>query len=93
MVQENFQKSTPEKAKSFPFNRAAYGFFVMVGVCLFLFSKDWMMAVSNFGIALVFDPFDPKTKWQDRQLYQRIWLFVHVSAVIILFGFGIFFKS
>ena len=78
MVQENLQQSTPQKAKPFLFNRTAYGFFVLVSVCLFFFTKDWMLAVFNLGIALVFDPFDPKTKWQDRPLYQRILLFVHV---------------
>jgi hypothetical protein len=47
---------------------------------LYLFIKgDYEWAFTNMGIALVFDPFNPAVKWQQRPLYQRIWLLVHLT--------------
>jgi hypothetical protein len=48
---------------------------------LYLFIKgDYEWAFTNMGIALVFDPFNPAVKWQQRPLYQRIWLLVHLAV-------------
>lgn len=92
-MEKNFtQISSSQNGKNLAFNRYAYIFFIIVSICQFIFSKDWMMAVSNLGIALIFDPFNPQIKWQNRPKYQRIWLFVHVSAVLVLFGLGFYLK-
>lgn len=45
-----------------------------------------MNAASNLGIALIFDPFNQQKKWNDRPLYQRVWLIVHVMLVFGLFA-------
>lgn len=51
----------------------------MVLVAYLLFKDDLEWAITNMGIALVFDPFNPKVKWQNRPLYQRVWLIVHLT--------------
>lgn len=61
-----------------PFNRYAYALYMVL--VLYLFIKcDYEWAFTNMGIALVFDPFNPAVKWQQRPLYQRIWLLVHLA--------------
>lgn len=64
--------------QSVQINRFAYILY-MVLVAYLLFKGDIEWAISNMGIALVFDPFDPKVKWQNRPLYQRVWLIVHLT--------------
>ncbi len=44
------------------FNKFLYIGFVLVGIFQALFSKEYMQAVSSFGIALAFDPFDQEQK-------------------------------
>ena len=66
------------------FNRIAYLLFVMLGI-FYLIKKDWNNAGIYFGIALVFDPFNQSVKWDDRPLYQRVLLYVQVSAALFLF--------
>lgn len=80
------EKATP-KILSTTFNRWLYGGFVLLCV-YFLIQGEFINAASNLGIALIFDPFDQTVKWNDRKLYQRIWLFVHVALVIVLFVAG-----
>ena len=92
-MENNFtQIFSDQNKKNQAFNKYAYIFFILISIILFVFSIDWMIAVSNLGIALAFDPFDQQIKWQNRPLYQRIWLFVHVATVFILFGVGIYIK-
>ncbi len=88
MTSESIDKKQPAKNLSTGFNRWAYFAFVLLAV-YFLFRNDWMTAASNLGIALVFDPFNPTVKWQDRKLYQKAWLFVHVGLVLVLFIVGL----
>lgn len=68
------------------FNRLLYAGFVAISVYQLLFHRDVSDAMSNLGIALIFDPFDPAVKWTDRPVYQRAWLLVHVSMVFTLLG-------
>ncbi len=89
MTSEKIEKKTQVKVISPAFNKWVYGAFVLLAV-YYLFHSDYMTAASNFGIALVFDPFNPSVKWNDRKLYQKVWLFVHVALVLTLFLFGIF---
>jgi hypothetical protein len=63
-------------------NRILYAGFMIFGLVAFFIYKDPIQAMSQFGIALIFDPFDPKVPFQERKLYQRIWLFVHAFLVI-----------
>lgn len=46
------------KDLTFTYNRFLYGAFVSLGLYFLLANKDISTAMSNFGIALVFDPFD-----------------------------------
>ncbi len=70
-------------------NRAGYGLFLALSAYL-LIKGDYDMAVTNFGIALVFDPFDAAVKWSDRPLYQRAWLLCHVGLSFAGFAFLVF---
>jgi len=67
------------------FNKILYAGFLLISLFYLLFSKNIPEAVASLGIALIFDPFNPKQPWGQRPLYQRIWLFVHVG--IVLLGF------
>lgn len=96
MVQENnelvaeIQKDKPRDFTT-QFNRVMYGLFIALSI-YYVFKNEWMTAASNLGIALLFDPFNQKIKWQQRPLYQRVWLLVHVSIVFMLFGIFIALK-
>jgi hypothetical protein len=67
--------------KSAVFNRILYGSFLLLGI-YFLITKDISSAMSNLGIGLIFDPFDQKVMWQQRPIFQKIWLIVHLSIVL-----------
>lgn len=51
-----------------------------------MFRNDPADAMSNFGIALIFDPFNQEVRWVNRPIYQRAWLVVHVALVFVLLG-------
>ena len=70
------------KDLTFTYNRFLYGAFVALGVYFLLAKKDISSAMSNLGIALIFDPFDQKEMWNGRPAYQKIWLIVHLSVVL-----------
>ena len=70
------------------FNKMAYGAFVIFALYYLIFNKSYTDFIAQFGIALIFEPFNQTIKWGDRPLYQRIWLLVHVA---ILFGVAIWF--
>ena len=74
-----------EQTQSNKINRYAYTLFLVLVVYLIIV-KDYEMAVTNMGIALVFDPFDATVKWQDRPSYQRVWLITHVAIAFIGLG-------
>lgn len=69
--------------------RVMYGLFVAMSAYFLIFSHDVLTAASNMGIALIFDPFDQAVKWQDRPMWQRAWLIVHVAIVFGLFLYGL----
>ena len=71
------------------FNKFLYIGFVLVGIFQALFSKEYMQAVSSFGIALAFDPFDQEQKWNDRPTWQKTVLIVHLGLVAALFEFAV----
>lgn len=71
------------------FNKLAYSAFVALAIFMWFFSKDKMLATSQFGVALVFDPFNPSVPWNKRPLYQKVWLLAHVAILFVLFGYNI----
>ncbi len=72
------------KTQSNKINRYAYILYMVLVVYLFL-KGDYNWAVTNMGIALIFDPFDSSVKWQNRPPYQRAWLIVHVAITVLGF--------
>ena len=72
-----------------PFNKFIYIGFLLLGAYQLLFTKDYMQAVSSFGIGLAFDPFDQEQKWNDRPTWQKAVLIIHLALVAGLFGYGI----
>lgn len=59
-------------------NRFAYILYLILVAYLF-FNGEIEWAITNLGIALVFDPFDARVKWDKRPLYQKVWLFAHLT--------------
>jgi hypothetical protein len=74
------------------FNRYAYVIYLILVVYLFV-KEDYEWAFINLSMSLVFDPFDVSIKWQNRTLYQRGWLLVHVTLVFAGLIFLWFIKS
>ncbi len=81
------KETSNSKDRTSFFNRWAYGTFVLLSVYFLLVNNDVASAMSNLGIALIFDPFDQRVTWNNRPRYQRVWLFVHVGIVLILFAY------
>ena len=59
-------------------NRLAYILYMVLVAYLFI-KGDIEWAVSNLGIAMLFDPFDASVKWKDRPRFQKAWLIVHFA--------------
>jgi len=68
------------------FNKYLYTAFVLLSVYYVVFSKDYSSAVGTLGIALAFDPFNQEQPWNERPIWQRGWLIVHLACVAMLFG-------
>lgn len=78
-------KETPHvNDKSTVISRVMYSAFVLFSIYYLFMGKDLAGAISNLGIALIFDPFDQKVTWSNRPLYQRVWLIAHVSIVLLM---------
>lgn len=69
------------------FNKFIYGAFVLLTAYYVVFSKDFSNAVATLGIALAFDPFNQEQPWNERPMWQRAWLIIHLACVAALFGF------
>lgn len=74
------------KKQSNQINRYAYILFLIL-VIYHVITKDYDWAVSNLGIALMFDPFDASVKWQDRPRFQKVWLLCHLALTFAGFAF------
>jgi hypothetical protein len=92
MVQES-SNTENEKVKDYTtkFFPVAYGLFVLLGIYNFI-KGEYITAASNLGIALIFDPFNPKVIWQNRPMYQKAVLLVQVTIVLGLLVYGFFIK-
>lgn len=86
------EKSAKKEARDITpaFNRFGYTAFVLLSLYFFLVSGDPGAGVSNLGIALVFDPFDPKMAWAQRPRWQKAWLIIHLVALLGALGYLIF---
>jgi hypothetical protein len=71
------------------FNKFLYIGFFLLGLFQAFFSKDYMQAASSLGIGLAFDPFNLEQKWNDRPIWQKTVLIIHLALVAAMFGFGI----
>lgn len=71
------------------FNKVLYIGFLVLGIYQAFFSKDLVQAAASMGIALAFDPFDQEKKWNERPIWQKGILIVHLALVAALFGFGV----
>ncbi len=76
------------------FIRFLYVGFVVLGIGRLVFQGPAVLsdAMASLGIALAFDPFNASVSWSERPLYQRVWLLVHVSVVLIMLGVVIYQK-
>ena len=72
-----------------PFNKYLYIGFVMLGFYQAIANHDFILAASSLGIGLAFDPFNPEQKWNERPIWQKAVLIVHLALVAALLGFGI----
>lgn len=68
------------------FNRFMYVALIFVAGYFLLAKGDVEMAMSDLGIALIFDPFKQEIPFNERPLYQRIWLLTHLAFVLTLLG-------
>jgi len=69
-------------------NRFLYAGFVVMSLIM-VSQGNTMTAASNFGIALLFDPFDVNQPWADRPLWQRTWFICHVVVLFGMIGYGL----
>lgn len=72
-----------------PFNKVLYIGFLLLGIYQALVSKDYMQAAASMGIGLAFDPFNPEQKWNERPMWQKVVLILHLAMVAAMFGFGV----
>lgn len=63
-------------------NRWIYIAFIGICLCFLLLGNDQQTALIYMCIALVFDPFDYRVKWQERPRYQHLLLYFHLGLVI-----------
>jgi hypothetical protein len=84
-------ESNNSKIKSMktPFNKFLYIGFLLLGLYQAFFSKDYMQAAASLGIGMAFDPFNTEQKWNDRPLWQKAVLIMHLALVAGMLGFGI----
>lgn len=74
------------KAQSAQINRFAYILYMILVVYLAV-KGNYELALTNMGVALVFDPFDVSVKWQDRTGFQKAWLMIHVAILFVGFAY------
>ena len=68
------------------FNRYLYGGLVILSAITVVVG-DWLVALSNMGVALAFDPFDQEQPWGQRPMWQRTWLIIHLAIVAGMAGY------
>lgn len=86
----NIESKTVTSGKSLRINRVGYALFILLALYFLIVSRDVISAASNLGIGLVFDPFDDQITWNKRAKWQRAVHLVHLVAVFVLFGLGLY---
>lgn len=71
------------------FHRFIYIMFILLAIYQISVRKDFIGAAGSLGIALVFDPFNRKVTWNERPLWQRAWLIIHLALAAALFGYAV----
>ncbi len=71
------------------FNKYLYIGFVVLGFYQAIANHDYIKAASSLGIGKEFDTFKPEQKWNERPIWQKAVLIVHLALVAAMFGFGI----
>lgn len=72
-----------------PFNKFLYCGFILLGLYQAAISKDYIQAASSLGIGMAFDPFNPEQKWNERPIWQKVTLIIHLATVAALFSLGL----
>jgi hypothetical protein len=67
------------------FNKYLYVGFLLLGLYQALISKEYMQAAASMGIGLAFDPFNTEQKWDDRPMWQKAVLIIHLLLVATMF--------
>jgi hypothetical protein len=67
------------------FYRFMYWAFVALAIYFFA-TRQFGSAMSNLGLALMFDPFRHEVTWTNRPRYQKVWLIAHIALLLILVG-------
>lgn len=70
------------------FNRILYVSFVLFGIYRIVFGQ-FGEAAMMLGIALAFDPFDTSQPWNERPMWQKAWLILHLGICAACLGFEI----
>lgn len=71
------------------FNKYLYIGFIVLGIYQGVANRDYLQAASSLGIGMAFDPFNPEQKWNERPIWQKAVLIVHLAIVTAMFGLGI----
>lgn len=71
------------------FNKYAYIAFVVAGI-VFLIMREWSNVIIFIGLALAFDPFNPKLPFSKRPGWQKAILVGHVLIVLMALLLDIF---
>ena len=72
-----------------PFNKYLYLGFVLFGLYELFVKHSALEAATQFGIALIFDPFDTEQPWKERPMWQKGVLIFHLAVVAGLFGYEV----
>jgi hypothetical protein len=72
-----------------PFNKYLYVGFVLFGLYELFIQHSVLEAATQFGIALIFDPFNAEQPWKERPTWQKGVLVLHLAAVAVLFGYEV----
>ena len=75
------------------FNKYLYIGFVILGIYQAIANKDYIQAASSLGIGMAFDPFNPEQKWNDRPIWQKAVLIIHLGLCAGFFGYEIGFAD
>ncbi|MFN8697733.1 MAG: hypothetical protein ACK500_08370 [Flavobacteriales bacterium] len=81
--------STLHSSTNTRFNCFLYIAFILLGAYYAIFSNDYIESVSALGIGLAFDPFTIAQPLNERPVWQRAVVIIHLAAAAALLGYGI----